>query len=72
VKNASQQRRTVPRFCEACLGQYTDAETGFTYLRARHHDPTTAQLSPAIRRRLLPDTLDEHRFGRRYLLDVRR
>ena len=24
-------------------GEYTDAETGFTYLRARHYDPTTGQ-----------------------------
>lgn len=26
-------------------GQYTDTETGFIYLRARHYDPTTAQFT---------------------------
>ena len=32
-------------------GQYTDTETGFTYLRARYYDPTTAQFltrDPAV------------------------
>ncbi|GAC1541210.1 MAG: hypothetical protein NVS3B12_28620 [Acidimicrobiales bacterium] len=27
----------------ACSGQYTDAETGLIYLRARYYDPATAQ-----------------------------
>lgn len=38
---ASWKSGTQPAFAYA--GQYTDAETGFQYLRARYYDPTTAQ-----------------------------
>jgi RHS repeat-associated protein len=40
---------TTPWYLERPLlgytGQYTDTETGFIYLRARHYDPTTAQFT---------------------------
>lgn len=38
-------------------GQYADAETGLTYLRARYYDPSTAQfltVDPEVRRSLSP------------------
>ena len=40
LKTASSGTATSPF---GYAGQYTDAETGFQYLRARYYDPTTGQ-----------------------------